>query len=126
MPVHLFRRTYKTFAGAVRAVMRRKRIGKRRASAYVAAVDRRQHGGQVTARGRGRGRGGRPALSRMRRADGRTFRNVTIYKRRPRGYRWKVVCGGKLVSYVKRKAFALDFRKALTAKGRKGCRTLKA
>lgn len=119
MPIRLFTRSYKTFAGAVRAVMRVKRISKKRASAYVAVVDRRQNH-------HGRGRGGRPALSRMRRADGRTFRDVTIYKRRPRGYNWKVVCGGKLVSFVKRKAFALDFRKAMSAKGRKGCRTLKA
>lgn len=126
MPIRLYNRSYKTFAGAVRAVMRKKRLNKKRASAYVAVVDRAQHGGHITGRGRGQGRGGRPALSRMRRADGRVFKNVTIYKKKPRGYRWKVVCGGKLVTYVKRKPFALDFRKALTKRGRKGCRTLRA
>lgn len=124
MPViRLFNRSYKTFAGAVRAVMRMKRIGKKRASAYVAVVDRRQHGGFTKP---GRGRGGRAAVSRMHRADGRVFRDVTIYKHRPRGYNWKVVCKGKLFSYAKRKSFALDLRKAATARHGKGCRTLKA
>lgn len=130
--IRLFGRSFKTWAGAVRATMRAKRINKTRASAYVAVVDRRQNGPNWSPQTnrqmalRRRGRGGRPVVSRMRRADGRVFRGVTIYKKRPRGYQWKVVCKGKLFSFAKRKSFALDLRKAATARHGKGCRTLKA
>lgn len=44
MPILVNRKCYKNFESAVRAVMRKKRIGKARASAYVATVERRQRG----------------------------------------------------------------------------------
>jgi hypothetical protein len=44
MPIKVLGKSYKTFGGAVRAVMKKKRLSKSRASAYVATVDRKQHG----------------------------------------------------------------------------------
>lgn len=44
MPIKMGKKTYKSFGGAVKAVQRKKGWGKKRASAYVATVDRAQHG----------------------------------------------------------------------------------
>jgi hypothetical protein len=127
MPIHIHGRTYKRFDSAVRAVMRWKRIARQRAQAYVAVVDRRQHGGRITGLGRRRGRG--RTLSRVfrgRRGVPKVFRHVRVYTTKPRGYRWKVACGGRLVTYVKRKSFARDVRDQLAQNGRKRCRVSKA
>lgn len=42
MPVRMGKKKYKTFGGAVGAVRKKKGWGKARASAYVAAVERKQ------------------------------------------------------------------------------------
>lgn len=43
MPIRMGKKKYKTFKGAVRAVMKKKGLSKKRASAYVATVDRKEH-----------------------------------------------------------------------------------
>jgi len=43
MPIKLGKKKYKTFSGAVKAIQKKKGLSKKRASAYVATVDRLQH-----------------------------------------------------------------------------------
>jgi hypothetical protein len=44
MPIKMGKKSYKTFGGAVKAIMKKKGWSKARASAYVGTVDRAQHG----------------------------------------------------------------------------------
>jgi hypothetical protein len=44
MPVKMGKKKYKTFGGAVKSVMRKKGLSKKRASAYVAAVEMKRTG----------------------------------------------------------------------------------
>lgn len=43
MPIRMGKKKYKSFGGAVKAVMKKKGLSKKRASAYVATIDRRQN-----------------------------------------------------------------------------------
>ena len=109
------------------AMCRGKRNGaKPRSISYSKVKSSRRHSPVIA---KGRGRGGRDALAsvfRGRRRFPKRFSNVTIYKTRPKGYRYKIKCGKTLITYVKRKPFAEDIRDMLKAKGKRGCRVLKA
>jgi hypothetical protein len=43
MPIKMGKKSYKTFSGAVKAIQKKKGWSKKKASAYVATVDRRQN-----------------------------------------------------------------------------------
>lgn len=99
MPVRIFGRWFKNHESAVRYA-RRARPYIRDPDAYVGATEWRQRGRRARVR---------PAAPRRR-----------------SGLRWKVVCKGRIVRRSHTKRAALTFRRRLTARGRKGCRTLKA
>jgi hypothetical protein len=44
MPIKMGKKSYKTFSGAVKAIQKKKGWSKARSSAYVATIDRAQHG----------------------------------------------------------------------------------
>lgn len=44
MPIKIDSKSFQSFAAAVRYVMRKKRLSKERASAYVATIERKQKG----------------------------------------------------------------------------------